>query len=311
MLSKTVTTVVLTLAASAVASADISYMMTHKATGGSMAALAGSAAEHVSKYYLKGQKLMSSNGAIAIILDFSNQTVTTIDNTQKTYTVKKFADVSGSGGSADMTFDVKDTGQKKMVNGFNAGETLVTMTMDVETGRGPAMKMQAEMDVWISADAPGASEMHAFYQKNAANFPWSVMVAGGANRGIQNAITQMQRRLAEVNGIAVERIIRVKPAGGAPAPQMAQMPQMSPDQQAKMQAAMAKLQEMAKQGGPAAAAAQQAMANMGGMARGGAPAGGASAGNTLVELTEDASGFSTAGIPDSVFAIPEGYRLIP
>jgi hypothetical protein len=40
--------------------------------------------------------------------------------------------------------------------------------------------------------------------------------------------------------------------------------------------------------------------------------GGASQGasNSLMEITTDASEFSTAGIPDSVFAIPAGYQKV-
>jgi hypothetical protein len=300
MFKNTVAVFVLTFAASLTASADFSYTMTQKTTGGSMAAMAGTAADRTGKYYFKGQKMMSGNGDIATIVDFGAQTVTTINNAQKTYSVKKFSDVGASGVTADVTFDVKDTGQKKVVNGFNASETVVTMNMDMDTGRGPAMKMQMEMDLWVSPDVPGSAEVRAFYSKNAANFPWSAMMGGSGNQSMQKAIAQMQRKLAELNGIAVERVIRLKPAGGAQAPQM---PQITPDQQAQMQAAMAKMQEMAKQGGPAAAAAQQAMASMGGMARGGA-----AAGNTMIELTEDASGFSSANVPDSVFAIPEGYK---
>ena len=86
---------------------------------------------------------------------------------------------------------------------------------------------------------------------------------------------------------------------------------MTAEQQAQMQAAMARLQEIAKQGGASAAAAQQAMNSMGGMARGGAMPGaapGAGGGGSLIEMTIDASGFSNASVPESVFAIPAGYK---
>jgi len=66
---------------------------------------------------------------------------------------------------------------------------------------------------------------------------------------------------------------------------------------------------MAKQGGQSGAAAQQAMAAMGGMgAAGGAGRGpAAGGGGALIEITMDSSGFSSASVPDSVFAIPAGY----
>ena len=81
------------------------------------------------------------------------------------------------------------------------------------------------------------------------------------------------------------------------------MPQMSAAQQAQMAAAMEKLKAMQSQGGPGAAAAAQAMARMGGM-----PSPGAS--SSMMEITTDSSDFSTASIPDSVFAIPAGYQKV-
>ncbi len=286
------------LAASLTAQADFSYTTTQKMTGGAMAAMAGANADRTSKIYFKGQKMMTSTGDTGLIMDFGAQTITTINNAQKTYTVKKFSDIGSAATNTDVTIDVKETGQKKVVNGFNATETIVTMNMDMDAGRGgPPMKMQMEMDLWISSDVPGVGDMRAFYQKNLANFPWAAMTGGGGNQSMQKAMVQMERKLAELNGVAVERVIRIKSAGGAGTPAAAQMPQMTPLQQA----AMAKLQQMQSQGGPQAAAAQQMMSQMGGMPGGAAPA-------SMMEMTIDASGFSNATVPDSVFAIPAGYK---
>lgn len=282
------------LAASLTASADFSYTTTQKMTGGAMAAMAGANSDRTSKIYFKGQRMMTSTGDTATIMDFGAQTITTVNNAQKTYTVKKFSDIGSAATNTDVTIDVKETGQKKVINGFNATEAIVTMNMDMETGRGPAMKMQMEMDLWISSEVPGVGDMRAFYQKNLANFPWAAMTGGGGNQSMQKAMVQMERKLAELNGVAVERVIRIKSAGGAGAPQTAQMTPLQ-------QAAMAKLQQMQSQGGPQAAAAQQMMSQMGGMPGGAAPA-------SMMEMTIDASGFSSASVPESVFSIPARYR---
>jgi len=299
MFQRSATLFTVMLAASLTASADFSYTTTQKMTGGAMAAMAGANADRTSKIYFKGQRMMTSTGDTAMIMDFGSQTITTINNAQKTYSVKKFGDVGGAASNADVTVDVKETGQKKVVNGFNASETIVTINMDMDAGRGgPPMKMQMEMDLWISSDVPGVGDMRAFYEKNLANFPWAAMSGGGGNPGMQKAMMQMERKLAELNGVAVERVVRIKSAGGA-----TQAPQMTPQQQAQMEAAMAKMQEMAKQGGPQAAAAQQMMSRMGNMSGGAGAPGGA-----MIEMTIDASGFSNASVPDSVFAIPAGYK---
>jgi hypothetical protein len=67
-----------------------------------------------------------------------------------------------------------------------------------------------------------------------------------------------------------------------------------------MAQARARLEEMQKQGGPQAQAAAQALARMGA-----APGGGGGSG---FEINMESSNFSTASIPDSIFAIPAGYQ---
>jgi hypothetical protein len=284
------------------AHADFSYTTTSK-TGGTMAAMAGGANVGPAKHYYKGQKMKTDNGDIATILDFDAQTITTINNKLKTVTVRKFDDLGAGAKPSDVSvkIDVKETGQQKTINGFNAKE--LVMTMDVDMAQAPPQmgKMQMEMDMWLSGDVPGIGELRSFYKKNMERMPLSVM-NGGGNPSMQSAVAVMQRKVAEMNGLDVLSVMKVKAAGGAGAPAM---PQMSAAQQAQMQAAMAKLQAMQQQGGPQAAAAAQAMARMGAMPGAGGPAGGAS--NALFEVTTEASDFSTASIPDSVFAIPAGY----
>jgi hypothetical protein len=288
------------LTATFTARADFSYTTTSK-TGGTMAAMAGGANTGPAKHYYKGQKMKTDNGDIATILDFDAQTITTINNKLKTITVRKFDD-PGAGKPSDVSVkvDVKETGQQKTINGYTAKE--LVMTMDIENPQIQQMgKMQMEMDMWLSGDVPGIGELRRFYKKNMERMPWSVM-SGGGNPSMQSAVAVMQRKVAEMNGLDVLSVMRVKSAGGAGAPAM---PQMSAAQQAQMQAAMAKLQAMQQQGGPQAAAAAQAMARMGAVPGAGGPAAGAS--NAMIEVTTEASDFSTASIPDSVFALPAGY----
>jgi hypothetical protein len=283
------------------ARADFSYTTTNK-MGGQMAAFAGGNNNPPAKVYFKGQKMKTETGDTARILDFDAQTITTINNRLKTVSVKKIGDI-GAATPSDMTvkIDIKETGQQKTINGYNAKELVMTMDVDMPEARQMG-KMQMEMDMWLSSDVPGVGELRDFYKKNMQRMPWAA-IAGGANPSMQKAMAEMQRKMAEMNGVQVMGVMKMKPAGGAAAPAMPQMPQMTPEQMAQMQAAMARLQQ---QGGPQAAAAAQAMARLGG-APGGAPAGGAS--NALIEVTMESTGFSTASIPDSVFSIPAGYQV--
>jgi hypothetical protein len=283
------------------ARADFSYTTTRKATGGAMASFAGGSNQY-SKTYYKGQKMRTETGDTATIFDFTAQTITTINNKQKTVSVKSFSDISSVVKQSNLSakVDVKETGQKKTINGFNASELIMTLEMD-SPGNSPMGKMQVEMDMWISPDVPGAGEMRAFYQRNASRFPWAALAAG--NPSMQAAMAELQRKMAEMNGLPVVQVMKMKAAGGGGAPAM---PQMTPEQMAQMKDAMARLQA---QGGASGAAAQQALARMGAIPPGGAAAPGAGSGS-LMEMTMESSDFSTGSIPDSTFAIPADYQKV-
>lgn len=277
------------------ARADFSYTTTSKPTGGTMAAMAGGAGQ-TSKMYFKGQRMKTDTGDAATIIDFGAGTLTNVNHRTKTVSVRKLSELGAAAPSnASVKIDVKETGQQKSVSGYNAKELLITMDMDM-----PQMgKMQMEVDLWLSSDVPGAGELREFYRKNMELMPWASMA--GPNPQMQQAISQIQRKVAEMNGVQVESVMKMKPAGGAGAPTM---PQMTAAQQAQMQAAMDRMKQIQQQGGPGADALAQAMGRMGSMGRGPAPG----ASNSMMEITTEASGFSTASIPDSVFAIPADYQ---
>jgi hypothetical protein len=271
---------ILALAAGAIARADFSYTTTRK----SSAAAPAPTGEQSTKFYLKGQKMLSDMGNMAILIDFDAQTVTTISKIGKSYSVKPFGEMGQTiPGGTDMQVDFKETGEHKTINGFDAAQSVMTMQMEVSQG----MKMQMEMEFWTSPDVPGAQELHAFYQRNMGKFPWTAMMGGAGNPSAQKALVEMQKRLASMNGVPVLEVVRVKPGGNSQ--QAAQMQQ-------GMAQARARLEAMAAQGGPQADAAKQALARMGGMS-----------GGVLSETTMESSGFSTNSIPDSVFAIPAGF----
>ena len=306
---KSVSIPVLTIALVAAAHADFSYSTTQKMTGGMLASMAAAAVPTTSRVFLKGQKMKMETGDASIIMDFDAQTITTINNKQKTYTVKSFNDISGVKiNDADFKIDAKETGQKKTVNGFNASEMVMTMEMEMpQTG-----KMQMDMDMWVSPEVPGVQELRAFYDRNRDRFPWGAMAGGAGNPGMQKAMAEVQRKMASLNGVAVEQVIKVKaPAGGMPGmagrgPTAAQTQQM----QAGMSQACAQMEKMKSQGGPAAAMIEQQFAKMCGGAAGGAvPGSGTPAASAaLMEMTMTSSDFSTSPVPDSAFSIPAGFN---
>jgi hypothetical protein len=270
--------ILLTIIASA-ARADFGYVMTRKGGPG------GGSGD--TKYYYKGQKMNTDSGTTATILDFDAQTITTINTTQKTYTVRKFSELGEGMAAADnVQADVKETGQHKTINGFNASQMVMTVQMDMQ-----GMKAQMDMEIWVSPDVPGAQELHAFHQRNAAKFPYAAMSQGG-NPGMSAAMANLQKKMAGLNGVPVLEVMHMK-MGGDAGGQAAQAAQSDP----RMAQARARLEQLAQQPGPAGEQAKQALAQMGG-----APSGGG------MDITMEAGSFSSSPIPDSIFAIPAGYQ---
>src|SRR5260370_21329753 len=277
---RTTVLLTLTIAAALTARADFSHTSTTKMSGGMLAGAAGRANGIVSKHYLKGQKMKIDCSDNVMILDFDAQTVTSINNGRKTYSVTKFSDLGQSLGKADVSVNVdfKETGQRTNTNGYNATEAIMAMEMDSPQARKAGMKMQMEMDMWLSADPPGASELRAFYQKNAGRFPWAAMTGGGGNPSAQKAMAEMQRKLASLDPVPVLEVIRMKSLGGNEA------------QNAKVDNARAKFEEMKKQGRQQAAIAEQMLARMGAAAGGG----------SMFATTVKTSHFSTSPFQDSL-----------
>ena len=274
------------------ATGDFSYQVTTK-TGGAMAAMAGSGPQ-AATYYFKGQKMKHDRGNTAIIMDFDAQTVTTIDNARKSYTVKSFSEVTAPAklDNLDAKADVRETGQKRAVNGFNASEFFLTMEFETAVA-GRKMRMQMEADIWASPDVPGGGQVREFYQRNADRFPWNAM-AGGTNTSLQKSMVELQRKMAGIAGVTVQEIVKMKAPAGA-----AGGPQMSAAQTDQMAQARAKLEAMVAQGGPQAAMLKQQLDRM---------PGGAGSSGAMIEITMDSSNFSSAPIPESVFAVPSEYQ---
>ena len=272
---KTTTYVVLALAAAMTARADFSYTSTVMTSG-----MPGGAATGSTRHLLKGQKMKTDTGDNAMIMDFEAQTMTNISASKKTYSVMKFSDLGSTlkRGDIDAKVDLKETGQKKTINGFNASEVVMSLEMDTPAAAKAGMKMQMEVDMWLSSDVPGAKELKAFYQKNAGNFPWAALT-GGEGSNMQKAMVEMQKKVANLGGVPVLQVVRMKSAGSGP--QAAQMQQ-------GMAQARERLEAMAAGSGPGAEQAKQALARMGGAASGS---------GSMFEITTESSAFSTNSIP--------------
>ena len=277
------------LAGSLALRADFSYSTTVKGSGGMMGA--APANNRATKTYLKGQKMKIDNGSTSSIIDFGAQTITHLDTVQKTYSVSKLNDIADdvARSGADINITVKDTGEHKKINGYDASEVILSMDLDTPQSQQAGMKMHMDMEMWISSDVPGSGELRAFYQRNAGKFPWAALAGDGGrgNPSVKKAMADLMRKMADMKGVPVMQVIKM---GGGNEAQTAAM-------QKGMAQAKAQLEEMKRQGKlPPQMEETLKRMNAG------------SAGGSLFETTTESSDFSASAIPDSVFAIPAGYQ---
>jgi len=154
-----------------------------------------------------------------------------------------------------------------------------------------------DMDLWLSAAAPGARIVHRFFAK--AQFPWLELVGDG-DQAVREGLARLNQKIAGMEGLPLLEVVKVRVAKpdtpGSP---------LSLTQTSEIRESMAQLAVIRQQGGPEAAVAAQAMARMTAMTDPGSIAG---ASSPLFEITLESSGFSTASVPKAAFAVPEGYR---
>lgn len=264
----------------------------------------------------------------AEIIDLDRRTITTVNFEKRTYSEMTFdqmkqmmEDASNKmsqrqpqdSGKANLDLDasVKDTGLRKTINGMDAHQVIMTMSMtasDPQTGQAGAMKMNSEM--WISKDVPGAAEMREFYKRMAKELDWAPTGMGAMmNRpDIAKAMAKMVAAGGKMEGTPVQQIVRIGVTGdGDPSDTQAGSARPSAPRPSVSDALSGALGgklggfggfgKKKKQDAPAA----DSQAN---------DAGSAQAAGSLMEMTIDNTGFSTSGVDASLFAVPADFKKV-
>ena len=135
--------------------ADFTYEETTKITGGMMAGMMKVAGVFsktarepiVSTIMVSGDRMARVSSQRVSIIDLNAETITDVDLQKKTYSVLTFAEMTQAlqrmnekmqqqknekGEKADVNFkaSIKDTGQSKVINGFNANEAVGSKRVD-------------------------------------------------------------------------------------------------------------------------------------------------------------------------------------
>jgi hypothetical protein len=328
--------------------ADFSYEQTSKMTGGflqKMAFLSKQLREPIrSTVAVKGDRMATVSPLTGHIIDLKNETITEINFQKKTYSVVTFAQLAEAvqqaqarlkaeqgGQQMDMTMkpSVKETGQTREINGAQAREMIMTVEFE---GSNPENQERATLmtmvaDMWIAPDVAGYAEVRDFYRRMAEKLGWmpGMSMMGGQNSG--KAMAELYKEAAKLNGVPVLQITKMNMGGaaaqgeqaaGTPPPQQQPQPQVDATSAAGSAVGsrlggrlgglagglggLGRRRQQQQQPPPEQTQTQPA-------AQGGEQQAAAGAGS-LMEMTTELTGFSSAPVDASKFEVPAGFKQV-
>ncbi len=339
MLRKTFLAASVCCVASTAAFADFSYDQNSKITGGAMAGMmkmAGAFSKAArdpmnSTVMVKGDRMAHIGTNHISIIDLKSETITDIDPAKKTYSVITFADMAkamqqmqakmaekGKEQKTDMNMNfkasVKETGEKKVVAGFNTKEVVLTIEMEASDQKsGNKGGMTVVSDMWLAPKIPGYEEIHDFYKRMSTKLAWTPGSNGMAmQRGdMMKGMSELAKESAKLEGVPVLQIMKMGAVGdGSTTPQSGNV-------------------EKPRQAAPPAPSASEVAASaiagrfgLGGLGKkkkpaedqpaqtSSAPAQSSDSSGSLMEMTTESSNFSTAAVDPSRFEVPAGFKKV-
>ena len=176
--------------------ADASYQETSQITGGSLVGMVKMASVFSSRarqataptvwhVAVQRNRMVRSSELTAEIIDLDSRTITYIDNQKHQFSVVTFAQLqqalsraseqlknsknqnesaAGADTTVSFTATVRETGAGKQIDGQDAKETVLTLSMDANSTAGSDTKgsMAVTSDMWMMSNAPGYDEMRSF-----------------------------------------------------------------------------------------------------------------------------------------------------
>jgi hypothetical protein len=358
---KSAVTAILVCIAAPYLRADFSYEQTSKITGGAMVSamkFAGAFSKDARKAMdpvksttlIKGNRMVHRTADSASIIDLDKETITQINYAKKTYSVASFAQIkqamddmsqkmreqkakgenASPGQQVDMHFDVKvnDTGQTKLINGNDAHQMIMTITMQgADAKSGTKGGIDVTTDMWIAPQVAGYEEVRDFYRRMSEKLDWTP----GANPMMMSrpdmarAMAQLYKEGSKLNGMPVYETIKMggKMEGPPGTSASESQSQASPDSSghdstpppASVSGALgAALGGRLGLGGfghkkkqaPADSdtSASRASSNTG------STTGSNSASGSLMEMTTEVTSYSSAAADPSGFEIPSGFLQV-
>ena len=221
MITRTITTTILTIGLAAPAFADVTLKQTTDGKGMGLSGKMSGVA------YIKGSKMRSDavmgDKTQTMIFDLDAQKMYLFDSKKKEADVWDMAafgaDIAKSVDTSDAKASFKPNGQKKDIGGKSANGYDVEISTNAALGGSKDMTMTVTLagPVWIVPGAPGSADYARFY-KTAAEKGWifSDPRVAKAQPGQARAMAEMYRQIASTNGIPYLIDIQIKLGGSGP-----------------------------------------------------------------------------------------------
>lgn len=136
---------------------------------------------------IKGDRMLTTSGKTGTLVDLGEEKVYEINYDRKTYTVTTFAELrkqyedakkemekdakeskasSSEGPEYEVDFDVKETGKRETINGFDTKETVVTVTV---REKGKKLEQSGGFvltsNMWMGPKIPAMREINDFHRR--------------------------------------------------------------------------------------------------------------------------------------------------
>jgi hypothetical protein len=198
--------------------------------------------DRMRKDQLDGVELTSSQ-----IIQLDREQIVTLDHKKKTYTVMTFAEMRAQMEKAiaaakstpppqkqpapdadtkpdvkvEPKINVKDTGETKVINGFNTRRVLLTVEMEGEDQKTKDKgAMGADTELWITKEVSGFDEQNQFYMKYAKAMasPELVKSMGGSpgmgqDPRVAESAQAMRKKMESLEGLAILTIMSFNVSG--------------------------------------------------------------------------------------------------
>ena len=338
--------------------ADLRYDETTEMKGGIMESLGKMAGmfgakgldKSTTSTYIKGDRLRKDqlNGAELVssqIIQLDRDQMVSVDHKKKTYTVMTFAEMKAqmekaiaSAKSAPQNqppsktnpekpdvkvepkINVKDTGETKVINGFNTRKVLLTVEIEGEDQKTKDKgAMGADTELWLTKDISGFDEQNKFYAKYAQKMasPELIKTVGispgmGQDPRTAESMVAMRKKMEGLDGVAILTIMSFNLSGTASAETKAQAnsrPKESNEERQPENVTQAIGKALGGFGGFGRKKKKEEPAPSTQTAQSASGSSNEKVSATLMTTTTEMKSFSKSPLDTGLFDVPAGYRL--